>query len=157
APELAQGVLGRATPMKTLRLYGLLLTACTSSAYTPGKLTDPPPGLDVAYANGRRVSACLDLGAWTIPPAEGGSASEVELQVDTGNRCDRILRVDLTRLGVTATCGGAPLPLSPADPDDSPPARLLAPHASASVRVLYTMRGGVPICADGPPHVCVDV
>jgi hypothetical protein len=110
-------------------------------------LTDPPPGTDIAYANARRVSECLDLAAWTV---EAGR-EEVALQVDTGNRCDRAVDVDLARLRVTATCGGPTRPLPPIDPEDPPPRRRLAPHRSSSAKVSFEAPG----C--GRPRVCVDV
>jgi hypothetical protein len=125
------------------------LGACVPSSYTAGALTDPPPGTDIAYANARRVSECLDLAAWTI---EESPRSEVALQVDTGNRCDRAVDVDLARLNVTAACAGRAVALAPIDPDDPPPLRRLAPYRSSSANVVFE----APRCA-GRQRVCVDV
>jgi hypothetical protein len=139
--------------MKTaLMLTFGALGACAPSSYTPGALTDPPPGLDLAYANARRVSDCLDLAAWTIPASEGGASHGVELQIDTGNRCDRAVDLDLRQVMVTGSCGGAAVALWPADPEDAPPPRRIAPHRTTSARLLFE----TPVCP-GATRVCVDV
>jgi hypothetical protein len=104
--------------------------------------------MDIAYANARRVSECLDLAAWM----EGSPHSEVTLQVDTGNRCDHAVEVELARLRVTATCGGSALPLSPNDPEDAPPPRRLAPHRLRSATLVYL----APRCTSSR-RVCIDV
>jgi hypothetical protein len=125
------------------------LSGCVPSSYTAGALTDPPPGTDIAYANARRVSECLDLAAWTI---EDSPRTELALQVDTGNRCDRAVDFDLARMRVTAACGGRAVTLLPVDPDEPSPPYRLAPHRTSSARVVF----GAPMCA-GPTRVCVDV
>jgi hypothetical protein len=143
-----------ASSISALCAFCSAVAGCVPSSYTPGALTDPPPGTDLAYANARRVSDCLDLAAWPIGPSEGGPSSpEVLFEIETGNRCDRSLDLDLARLHVTAVCGGRTVQLSPSDPPDPPSTRRIVPHGSSNTRVLYE----APRCPNGLNRVCLDV
>lgn len=106
-------------------LLALALSACSLPVYEPGRLLRAPSdGLAMRLG-------CLDV-ALRSYREQVMPADHVALRFDLGNRCERAVDVDLTRVRVTGVYAGVRLPFEVVDPRrEVVPARLDARGVAA--------------------------
>ena len=133
--------------MMSIPVALLLAATASACAYEPSSFHYPLLG---ELAGARATTGCLDVAVARVTSVE---AEGPVVSIAFGNRCDRAVVVDVTRLRFTGRDeAGRDWPLRLVDPRSE--IRPYPMEARVAGRELLELRGGPPVA---PREVCVDI